>query len=57
MRTVPAPPDDVFWLADALARIVTAKEALEDGATEYAWQVLHDLELDLAAYQARGETK
>jgi hypothetical protein len=31
-----------------LARIVTAKLALEDGATAYAWTVLHELELDLA---------
>ena len=50
MGTLPEPKDVV---ADALARLVTAREALEDGAVEYAGTLLRDLELDLAAYEAR----
>lgn len=47
MATLP-PAGDAHRARDGLARIVTAKEALEDGAIDYAWAVLHELELDLA---------
>jgi hypothetical protein len=48
MTTLLPPGDAHRGLGDVLARIVTAKLALEDGATAYAWTVLHELELDLA---------
>jgi hypothetical protein len=57
MTTLP-PPGDILRLAtDALARIVTAKEALEDGAIDYAWTVLHELELDLAGELERRQER
>lgn len=40
----------VLILHDVLGRVVRAEEALEDGAADYAWAILRDLELDLAAY-------
>jgi hypothetical protein len=33
---------------DVLALVVVAKEAVEVGASDYVWAVLHELELDLA---------
>jgi hypothetical protein len=47
MTTLP-PPSDARRPLEVLARIVTTKQAIEDGAITYAWAVLHDLELDLA---------
>lgn len=34
---------------DALARVVAAMDAVEDGDLDLAWQVLRDLELDIEA--------
>ena len=34
-------------LRDASARIARAQEALEDGEKALAWEILHDLELDV----------
>lgn len=52
MRRVPRPSEALRAADDPaaawLARIVSAKEALEDGATDYAWMLLHELELELA---------
>jgi hypothetical protein len=48
METLQTPEDVV---ADVLARIVAAIEALEDGAADYASTILRDLELDLQAYK------
>lgn len=50
MATLP-PPSDAHRALDVLARIVTAREALEDGAIDYALAILRELELDLAAWQ------
>ena len=49
MGTLPPEPGDV--VADVLARVVAAMEALEAGAAGYAWTILSDLELDLVAFQ------
>ena len=35
-------------IRDALARVVRAREALEDGDTGFAYSLLTDLEIDLA---------
>jgi hypothetical protein len=32
---------------DILARIVRAQDAIEDGDSGFAWEILRDLELDL----------
>ena len=58
MESVPPPPGDGHAGADPvaawLARIVSAKEALEDGAIDYGWTLLHHLEIDLAGYLGRS---
>ena len=48
MTTLLPPPGDAHRALDVLARIIAAKLALENGATGYAWTVLHELELDVA---------
>ena len=48
MGTLSEPGDVALRVADVLARVVTLREALEDGAGDYAWNLLVDLEADLA---------
>jgi hypothetical protein len=57
MTTLPPPSDAHRALGDVLARIVTAKLALEDGAIDYAWAVLHELELDLGGDLERWQER
>jgi len=57
MGTIP-PPRDVLWsVADALARVVAAREALADGDLIYAAAILERLELDLIAVRVLLEEK
>jgi hypothetical protein len=50
---LPPPGDDRWPLADALARVVAAREALDDGEIIYAAAILERVELDLAAWMQR----
>lgn len=50
METVPPPEDDRLRLADAIARVVSGREAIADGALDYADSILKRLELDLVAW-------
>ncbi len=42
-------------LRDALARVVAARDCMEDGASREAEMILHSLEIDLAGTVARAE--
>jgi hypothetical protein len=54
MPKVPAKPDDPRWpLTDAIARVVAAREALDDGDIIYAAAILERVELDLAGWLER----
>jgi hypothetical protein len=48
------PPGDPRWpLADALARLAAAREALDDGDIIYAASIVERVEEDLAAWMQR----
>jgi hypothetical protein len=53
MGTIPPPEDDRWPLADALAPVVAAREALDDGDIIYAASILERVEVDLAGWMQR----
>jgi hypothetical protein len=42
----------VTWLGETLARVVAIREALDIGDLEYAAELAHELEIDLARQEA-----